>query len=145
MPNMARHGRGGGPGGAGESGRGVVDIPVAVGFCMFIRRECLDQVGLFREDVFAQGYGEESDFCMRARHHGWRHVAVTGLFVAHRGGSSFGLGQIHLKRRNATVLARLHPGYDAMIAAWIKRDPLAPARLRMDALQWRGAQAARPW
>ena len=122
------------------NGSALVDIPVAVGFCMFIRRECLDQVGPFREDLFAQGYGEESDFCMRARHHGWRHVAVTGMFVAHEGGASFGLAQTHLKRRNAGVLARLHPGYDAMIASWIKRDPLAPARLRMDALRWRAGR-----
>jgi GT2 family glycosyltransferase/glycosyltransferase involved in cell wall biosynthesis len=127
---------------ARANGVTLVDIPVAVGFCMFIRRECLDQVGLFREDLFAQGYGEESDFCMRARHHGWRHVAVTGMFVAHQGGATFGLAQSHLKRRNAKVLARLHPGYDAMIAAWIARDPLAPARRQMDALRWRAGRQA---
>ena len=127
---------------ARANGAALVDIPVAVGFCMFIRRECLDQLGLFREDLFAQGYGEESDFCMRARHHGWRHVAVTGMFVAHAGGATFGLAQSHLKRRNAEILARLHPGYDAMIASWIARDPLAPARLRMDALRWRAGRRA---
>ena len=57
---------------------------------MYIRRECLDAAGLFRADVFAQGYGEENDFCLRARHLGWRHVAVPGVFVAHLGGRSFG-------------------------------------------------------
>ena len=65
----------------------VVDIPVAVGFCMYIRRDCLDSVGLFRTDLFAQGYGEENDFCLRARHLGWRHVAAPGVFVAHAGGA----------------------------------------------------------
>ncbi len=121
---------------ARANGAAVIDIPVAVGFCMFIRRACLDQVGLFREDVFAQGYGEESDFCLRARHLGWRHVAAAGMFVAHRGGASYGQAQNFLQRRNAVVLGRLHPGYDEMIAAWIERDPLAPARLRMDTLRW---------
>jgi glycosyltransferase involved in cell wall biosynthesis len=38
------------------------------------------------------------------------------------------------------VLGRLHPGYDAMIAAWIRRDPLAPARLQMDVLRWRAGR-----
>jgi len=52
----------------------AVEIPTAVGFCMYIRRECLDEVGPLREDLFAQGYGEENDFCLRARHLGWRHV-----------------------------------------------------------------------
>jgi GT2 family glycosyltransferase/glycosyltransferase involved in cell wall biosynthesis len=122
------------------NGAAAIDIPVAVGFCMFIRRDCLDQVGLFREDVFAQGYGEENDFCLRARHLGWRHVAATGTFVAHQGGASFKAGQIHLRDRNARVLARLHPGYDTMIAEWIERDPLAPARRRMDTIRWRAGR-----
>ena len=105
----------------------VVDIPTAVGFCMYIRRDCLDQVGLLREDLFAQGYGEENDFCLRARHLGWRHVAAPGVFVAHVGGQSFGAARGHLVARNMAVLNRLHPGYDALIAAirratrWLRR------------------------
>ena len=89
----------------------LVDIPTAVGFCMYIRRECLDATGLFREDAFAQGYGEENDFCLRARRLGWRHVAVPGVFVAHTGGASFGAARAQLLARNAAVLERLHPGY----------------------------------
>ena len=57
---------------------------------MYLRRDCLDAVGVFRDDLFAQGYGEENDFCLRARHLGWRHVAAPGVFVAHRGAQSFG-------------------------------------------------------
>src|SRR6185437_10297174 len=116
---------------------GVVDIPTAVGFCMFIRRDCLDAVGLLREDVFAQGYGEENDFSLRARHLGWRHVAVPGAFVAHRGAGSFGAARAHLAARNTTVLNRLHPGYEALIADFRAVDPLAAARRKLDALRWR--------
>ena len=54
----------------------VIEVPTGHGFCLYIRAECLDETGLLREDLFAQGYGEENDFCMRARHLGWRHVAV---------------------------------------------------------------------
>ena len=64
-------------------------MPTGHGFCLYIRAECLDETGLLREDLFAQGYGEENDFCMRARHLGWRHVAVPGVFVAHHGAGSF--------------------------------------------------------
>ncbi len=118
---------------AARADRGaVVEIPVGVGFCLYIRRAALDQVGLLREDVFAQGYGEENDFCLRARTLGWRHVAATGVFVAHRGGVSFGAGQAALRARNAALLARLHPGYDALIADFVAADPLAPARRRLD-------------
>lgn len=110
----------------------VVEIPVGVGFCLYIRRVALDEVGLLRADVFAQGYGEENDFCLRARALGWRHVAATGVFVAHHGGVSFGTGQAALRARNAALLARLHPGYDALITAHLAADPLAPARRRLD-------------
>ncbi len=122
------------------NGAGTVEIPVAVGFCMFIRHDCAAAVGLLREDIFAQGYGEENDWCLRARHRGWRHVAATGCFVAHEGGASFGPARQHLQARNATVLNRLHPGYEALIGAWIKADPLGPARQRIDLLRWRAGR-----
>ena len=120
----------------------VVDIPTAVGFCMYIRRECLEATGPFREDAFAQGYGEENDFCMRARQLGWRHVAVPGVFVAHAGGASFGAARTRLLARNAAVLERLHPGYHALVATQIRADPLADARRRLDAARFR-ADASR--
>ena len=115
----------------------AIDIPTAVGFCMYIRRDCLDAVGALREDVFAQGYGEENDFCVRARHLGWRHVAAPGVFVAHRAGQSFGAARAPLLERNLAVLHRLHPGYGASIAQHALADPLANSRRRIDAASWR--------
>ena len=118
----------------------VIDLPTSVGFCMYVRRECAVETGLFRADLFAQGYGEENDFCIRARHLGWRHVAVPGVFVAHLGGASFGRARSPLIARNLAVLERLHPGYHALIADYQTSvpefDPLAPARRRLDALRW---------
>jgi GT2 family glycosyltransferase/glycosyltransferase involved in cell wall biosynthesis len=125
-------------------GHASVEIPTAVGFCMYLRRECLAATGLLRIDIFAQGYGEENDFALRARRLGWRHVAVPGAFVAHLGGRSFGDARAALLARNLDVLERLHPGYHALIAAWQARDPLAPARRRLDAARWAAAQEARP-
>jgi GT2 family glycosyltransferase/glycosyltransferase involved in cell wall biosynthesis len=118
----------------------VVDIPTSVGFCMYVRRECAIDVGLFREDLFAQGYGEENDFCMRARHLGWRHVAVPGAYVGHSGSASFGLARAPLAARNLAVLERLYPGYRDLIASYqnpvASRDALAPARRRLDMQLW---------
>jgi GT2 family glycosyltransferase len=110
----------------------TAELPTANGFCMFVRRDCLDRVGLLREDLFAQGYGEENDFCMRARHNGWRHVAALDVYVAHAGGVSFRAGREQLTRRNLALLNRLHPGYDALVARHIEADPLADARRRFD-------------
>jgi len=120
-----------------------IDIPTAVGFCMYVRRECLQAVGVFRTDLFAQGYGEENDFCLRARHLGWRSVAATGVFVAHLGGRSFGLSTSRLIERNLDVIERLHPGYGALIDAHHAADPLAGARRRLDIARWE-ASFARP-
>ena len=122
------------------NGSAAVDIPVGVGFCLYIRRACLDAVGLLRADLFAQGYGEENDFCLRARHLGWRHVAAPGVFVGHVGGHSFGTAARHLQARNEGLLERLHPGYAGMIDSYGKADPLAPARRRLDAVRWRAAR-----
>ena len=125
---------------AGRANPGApVDIPTAIGFCMYIRRECIEQAGVFREDSFAQGYGEENDFCLRARHLGWRHVAAPAAYVAHLGGRSFGQARAALLARNMAVLEELHPGYRALIADWSARDPLHPARRRLDALRWRAS------
>jgi GT2 family glycosyltransferase/glycosyltransferase involved in cell wall biosynthesis len=123
----------------------VVDAPTGHGFCMYIRADCLAEAGVLREDVFAQGYGEENDFSMRARVFGWRHVAVPGAFVGHLGSQSFASTKNHLIERNLTTLNRLHVGYDRLVADWLKADPLAPARRNMDRLkllrdgEWNGS------
>lgn len=114
-----------------------VGIPTMHGFCVYLRRDCLDQVGLFREDMFAQGYGEENDLSLRAHALGWRHVAVPGLFIGHHGGASFGPARRSLIERNQLLLERLHPGYAALVARHVAADPLGSARRRMDVLRWR--------
>ncbi|MDE2334665.1 MAG: glycosyltransferase [Rhodospirillales bacterium] len=118
---------------AASAGGEPVSVPTGVGFCLYIRRECLAATGLLRGDLFAQGYGEENDFCRRAAWLGWRHVAVPRAYVAHRGGGSFGAATAALVERNSEVMERLHPGYAAAIARWIEADPLAPARRALDA------------
>jgi GT2 family glycosyltransferase len=65
--------------------RKTVDIPVGVGFCLFIRRDCWDEVGPLDAAIFDAGYGEESDFCMRARALNWRHLLAADVFVHHAG------------------------------------------------------------
>jgi GT2 family glycosyltransferase len=122
---------------ARAAGDAVTEVPTTVGFCMYIKRECLDDVGGFREDLFAQGYGEENDFCLRARHLGWRHVAALGTYVAHRGAASFGAAKQHLINRNLAILERLHPGWLALVDAHAAADPLFAARRRLDRLRWR--------
>ena len=110
----------------------VVEIPTGVGFCMAVRRACLDQIGAFDQERFGRGYGEENDFCLRATAAGWRHVAATGLFVWHRGGTSFGQERETLVKAAQATIETLHPGYAATVRRFIQDDPLQPARRALD-------------
>ena len=72
------------------SARAYPLLPTGVGFCLYIRRALVDDIGLFDARRFGDGYGEENDFCMRALARGWRHVADDATFIYHAGHRSFG-------------------------------------------------------
>ncbi|MCP5195627.1 MAG: glycosyltransferase [Gammaproteobacteria bacterium] len=110
----------------------LTDLPTAIGFCMYIRRDCLSEVGVFDEQHFGKGYGEENDFSMRAKVLGWRHVLCADVFVYHAGSVSFADHQNHQKRQAMAVLNRLHPDYEPMVHRYIAQDPARPFRLRVD-------------
>jgi GT2 family glycosyltransferase/glycosyltransferase involved in cell wall biosynthesis len=114
------------------NGNEIVEIPTGIGFCLLLRHDCIATTGRLRQKLFVQGYGEENDWCQRARHLGFRHVAATGVYVAHHGGVSFGAAGPALNRRNGRLLERLHPGYVQMIRDFIRIDPLAAAREKFD-------------
>lgn len=117
---------------AAENAGQAIDLPTAVGFCMFIRRDCIDEVGLFDEQRFGRGYGEENDFCMRARATGWRHVLALDTFVRHSGGTSFGAEKPVRVQQAQELLSRLHPDYAPAVAQHLQEDPAWPARLKVD-------------
>ena len=64
------------------------DLPTGVGFCLFIRRALIDEIGML-DTAFGAGYGEENDLCLRAARAGWRNVLADDAFVVHAGGRSF--------------------------------------------------------
>ena len=105
----------------------IVDIPNGTGFCLYITRECLDAVGFLSED-FYRGYLEDVDFCLHARAKGFRNVCAPSVYVGHAGSRSFGREKRTLVVRNAAVLDRRYPTYQAETAAFNFADPLAPAR-----------------
>lgn len=105
-----------------------VEIPAGVGFCMLIRRSCLDALGGFDTASFPRGYGEEVDFCLRAAAKGWRHRLALDVFVEHVGGASFGNEQAALKTAAQRVLARRAPHFARIVHVWRHRDPASGAR-----------------
>jgi GT2 family glycosyltransferase len=110
----------------------TVFIPTAVGFCMFIRRACIEQVGLFDAERFGRGYGEENDFCMRAGKAGWRHVLAADVYVFHEGGVSFSHERFALMKAAGVALVAVHPEYNRIVHEWILADPARKFRDAID-------------
>lgn len=109
-----------------------VEIPTAVGFCMYIKRDALNDVGLFDVENFGKGYGEENDFCMRAQQKGWTNVLCADTFVYHKGAVSFGKDNAAKIDRAMQVLNKLHPTYHRQVHTFIHQDPIAKFRRQVD-------------
>lgn len=76
-----------------QAGTGMeIDVPTGNGFCMYIRRDALDDIGDFDDEKFPRGYGEENEFCMRGLRNGWRHLVSDKAYVFHKRSQSF-MGQ----------------------------------------------------
>ncbi len=108
------------------------DLPTGVGFCMFIRRRALDELGLFDAETYGAGYGEENDFCMRASMAGWRNVLCDDTFVAHQGGQSFAQTEHQPGGENLKKLIQRYPDYEQRVAEFIQTDPIRPIREAID-------------
>ncbi len=113
----------------------TVELPTAVGFCMYIRRVCLDDVGLFDHITFAAGYAEENDFCLRASRRGWRHMLACDTFVWHKGNVSFGSEHNTKKRVAHEALIRSHKAYELVVHRHIIADPARRYRNQVDILR----------
>jgi GT2 family glycosyltransferase len=81
-------------------------------FCaLLLRREAWEGVGPLEEEFFA--YGEDADWCLRARAAGRTLLHVPGARVLHRGSASAGVRsplQAYLLARARVLLVRRHSG-----------------------------------
>jgi len=120
---------------AAHAGRSV-DVPTTVGYCMFIRRDALDEVGNFDARTFGHGYGEEVDFCRRATAQGWRHILAANVFVYHEGEVSFGAESPHARQGRAVIDAR-YPEFAGDLTRHARLAPALSARFATTASLFR--------
>ena len=106
----------------------AVEIETGCGFCLYIKREAINEVGFLDEVHLLRGYGEETDWCLRARSHGWRHMGAPNVFVAHQGGISFGEEKVLRVAHNNAILERRYPNASARYENFCLRDPIKPSR-----------------
>ncbi|WP_317931762.1 glycosyltransferase [Halioxenophilus sp. WMMB6] len=111
-------------------GQEPLTIPSGIGFCMYMRRKAITEIGYFDEKTFGRGYGEENDWCHRVEKAGWLNSLQTDIFAYHKGGVSFADEQNERKHTAMKLINKLHPNYEPGVHAFIKRDPIKSFRLQ---------------
>lgn len=98
------------------------DLHTGHGFCLYLKREMLNEIGGFDAETFGKGYGEEADLCLRAWEKGWKHRVTTRAFVWHLNAVSFGgifkAFKVHVARH---TLVTLHPELDKLEDTYIPK------------------------
>jgi len=86
-----------------------IDVDYTSGAAMVIKREVIDSVGLLPEYYFL--YGEEKDYCVRAKQKGYRIVDAAKATIIHKTSSTvnkyLGLKNYYF-HRNRLIFLRLH-------------------------------------
>jgi GT2 family glycosyltransferase/glycosyltransferase involved in cell wall biosynthesis len=107
-------------------------VPTGVGFCFYMRRDVINQIGELDAITFPKGYGEENDFCMRALKAGFKNVIAHDIFVYHAGRVSFLESADAASTAGEIGLLKKHPDYKSRIMAYCKADPAKELRIRLD-------------
>lgn len=108
-----------------------IHLPTAVGFCMYMTRASINEIGGF-SDEYGRGYFEEVDWSLRAKEKGFLNIAATDLFVEHEGSVSFGKDtREQLVADNAGILSAKFPEYIQSVSNFVRQDPLAMFRSKV--------------
>lgn len=100
-------------------------LPFINGFCYLIKREVINTIGYFDEVAFADGYGEEDDYCLRAADEGFIMAVADNAYVYHAKTKAYGNARrTELCAKSARILAnrygnqRIKANIDHIQANW---------------------------
>lgn len=99
-------------------------VPTGNGFCIYIKREIINSIGYFDDVTFERGYGEENDFCMRAKSEGWENIIDDSTYIFHNETASFGSEKTKLINKNSKLLIKKHPFYTNEVKKFITSKKL---------------------
>jgi GT2 family glycosyltransferase/SAM-dependent methyltransferase len=85
------------------SSRRPVPVGFLNGFCLLVRQSMMVQIGYFDDVTFGAGYGEENDYCIRARKAGWKLLVAEDAYVYHNQSRSYGHERRRALARNADL------------------------------------------
>lgn len=100
------------------------ELPTAHGFCMYIKRDVLNIVGFFDEEVFDKGYGEENDFCYRCLDYGYKHLLCDNTIVYHKESQSFSSRREELVKEHTKIIENRYPSYKLGTDLWLQEFPI---------------------
>jgi GT2 family glycosyltransferase len=89
-------------------------VPLLNGFLLVFKRKVVETIGYLDEIAYPEGYGEENDFCLRARKAGFSLQVVCDVFVYHSKSSSFG------SDRRRTLIAAASSAYSPILKNYIR-------------------------
>lgn len=111
-----------------SSEREYPQVTTGNGFCMYIKREVINEIGYFDDITFEKGYGEENDFCYRALDYGYINVLCDDTFIYHKGTQSFKKenmtqSRIELVQSHMKLLKEKYPIYVQKTDNFISENP----------------------
>jgi GT2 family glycosyltransferase/glycosyltransferase involved in cell wall biosynthesis len=128
-------------------------LPFLNGFCLVIKRGLIKKIGIFDEKTFGAGFGEENDYCLRARQAGFELAVADDAYIYHHQSRSYSHDRrktlseradraLHDKHGTESVLAgvagcqqnRELDGVRARTQAMLERERL----VRQANAQWEG-------
>lgn len=94
----------------------IVEETNSIIFCLaLIKREVIEKVGLLGEE-FGFGFGDDGDYCIRARKAGYKLIIRKDGFFYHYRRTTFGklfggAGVLEMQKKNIGILERKHPSH----------------------------------
>ncbi len=104
--------------------RDYPELPTAHGFCVYIRREAIDLIGLFDEECFGRGYGEENDFSFRCMDYGYKNLLCDDVIVYHLESQSFSGERNEVLDAHLKILSERYPRSFAGMGQWCVEFPI---------------------
>ena len=99
------------------------EVDFTLGATMMLRREVIQQTGMFDEDFFM--YAEEVDWAWRIRRAGWRALCVPTAHVVHLSGKSTGQASarstLNLWESRLRLYRKHYPAWKRVLANWLVR------------------------
>jgi GT2 family glycosyltransferase/glycosyltransferase involved in cell wall biosynthesis len=92
-----------------------IEVPTGSGFCMYIKCDVLEKIGLFDAQTFPRGYGEENDFCMRTLESGYKNLISIYSYIYHIRSASFKEEKQALIEAGVNNVIKRYPNYTKLV------------------------------